>query len=248
MRALRRRGAGNTARGRAADPGPGARRDAHGATGSTCSRWSASPVRSPRSSVVDLAPARPGGSGLVDAEAGGRRDRGLRRLPAVHRPRLSRRGRIGPSPQWLRSRLNLADMRSISNVVDVTNYVMHGWGSPLHAFDCANARGRADRRPPRALPARSSARSTASCAVSIPGRSDDRGRRARDRACRDHGRRGDARSPRARPRSCSRPRTSSRRGSGGPPSGSGSARPARTAGRRGSIRTSRSRPRSGRPS
>jgi phenylalanyl-tRNA synthetase beta chain len=42
---------------------------------------------------------------------------------------------IGPSPQWLRSRLFLADMRSISNVVDVTNYAMHVWGSPLHAFD-----------------------------------------------------------------------------------------------------------------
>jgi phenylalanyl-tRNA synthetase beta chain len=42
---------------------------------------------------------------------------------------------IGPSPQWLRSRLHLAEMRPISNVVDVTNYVMHVWGSPLHAFD-----------------------------------------------------------------------------------------------------------------
>ena len=42
---------------------------------------------------------------------------------------------IGPSPQWLRSRLHLAGMRSISNVVDVTNYVMHVFGSPLHAFD-----------------------------------------------------------------------------------------------------------------
>jgi phenylalanyl-tRNA synthetase beta chain len=42
---------------------------------------------------------------------------------------------IEPSPQWLRSRLFLAEMRSISNVVDVTNYVMHVWGSPLHAFD-----------------------------------------------------------------------------------------------------------------
>ena len=50
---------------------------------------------------------------------------------------------IGPSPQWLRSRLYLADMRSISNVVDVTNYVMHVWGSPLHAFDRAKlAEGR----------------------------------------------------------------------------------------------------------
>ena len=44
---------------------------------------------------------------------------------------------VGPSPQWLRSRLHLAGMRSISNVVDITNYVMHVWGSPLHAFDRA---------------------------------------------------------------------------------------------------------------
>ncbi len=42
---------------------------------------------------------------------------------------------VGPSPQWLRSRLHLAEMRPISNVVDVTNYVMHVYGSPLHAFD-----------------------------------------------------------------------------------------------------------------
>ncbi len=49
--------------------------------------------------------------------------------------RVFRGVRIGPSPQWLRSRLHLAGMRSISNVVDVTNYVMHVWGSPLHAFD-----------------------------------------------------------------------------------------------------------------
>ena len=49
--------------------------------------------------------------------------------------RVFRRVSVGPSPQWLRTRLHLAGMRSISNVVDVTNYVMHVWGSPLHAFD-----------------------------------------------------------------------------------------------------------------
>lgn len=42
---------------------------------------------------------------------------------------------VGPSPPWLRARLHLAGMRAISNVVDVTNYVMHVYGSPLHAFD-----------------------------------------------------------------------------------------------------------------
>jgi phenylalanyl-tRNA synthetase beta chain len=48
---------------------------------------------------------------------------------------------IGSSPQWLRSRLFLSEMRSISNVVDVTNYAMHVWGSPLHAFDRAKLAG-----------------------------------------------------------------------------------------------------------
>jgi phenylalanyl-tRNA synthetase beta chain len=42
---------------------------------------------------------------------------------------------IGPSPPWLRARLAAAGMRSISNVVDVTNYVMAVFGSPLHVFD-----------------------------------------------------------------------------------------------------------------
>ena len=40
-----------------------------------------------------------------------------------------------PSPHWLKARLLAAGMRPISNVVDVTNYVMHALGSPLHAFD-----------------------------------------------------------------------------------------------------------------
>ena len=42
---------------------------------------------------------------------------------------------VAPSPPWLRARLAAAGMRSISNVVDVTNYVMHALGNPLHAFD-----------------------------------------------------------------------------------------------------------------
>ena len=49
--------------------------------------------------------------------------------------RVLRNVTVGPSPIWLRARLHAAGMRSISNVVDVTNYVMHVHGSPLHAFD-----------------------------------------------------------------------------------------------------------------
>ena len=48
---------------------------------------------------------------------------------------------VGPSPLWLKARLSAAGMRPISNVVDITNYVMHDLGSPLHAYDHARIRG-----------------------------------------------------------------------------------------------------------
>lgn len=50
--------------------------------------------------------------------------------------------KVGPSPAWLKSRLEAVGMKSINNVVDVTNYVMLELGQPLHAFDAKNILGK----------------------------------------------------------------------------------------------------------
>jgi len=49
--------------------------------------------------------------------------------------RVVRNVKIGPSPEWLKDRLEKIGIRSINNVVDVTNYIMLDIGHPMHAFD-----------------------------------------------------------------------------------------------------------------
>lgn len=93
----------------------------------------------PGASVADLPPARrtagPAAAGPVEVaiEPGS----GCARFLGA----VLRGVQVGPSPSWLRQRLEAVGMRSISNVVDVTNYVMLELNQPLHAYDLTRLRG-----------------------------------------------------------------------------------------------------------
>ena len=56
--------------------------------------------------------------------------------------RVVRGVEVGPSPAWLRRRLEAIGLRSINNVVDVTNFILWELGQPLHAYDLARLAGR----------------------------------------------------------------------------------------------------------
>ena len=49
--------------------------------------------------------------------------------------------KVADSPDWLKNRLNTIGLRPINNIVDITNFVLHETGQPLHAFDAAKIQG-----------------------------------------------------------------------------------------------------------
>lgn len=56
--------------------------------------------------------------------------------------RMAKNVKIGPSPEWMVRRLKACGIRSINNIVDITNYVMLEMGQPMHAFDINSIEGK----------------------------------------------------------------------------------------------------------
>ena len=181
--------AGNAARGRASAHGHGSRRSRRATTGPICSRSTASPARSPRSSTCELRRRRePTRRGTATSRVDVTR-RGLRRLPALHRPPLPRRdGRTlaGVAQGTPACRGHAADLQRRRR-----DELRHARARQSAAcLRLLEARRREDRRAPRQA-GREAAHARRRRPRARAVRPDDRRRRARGRARGDHGRRGD---------------------------------------------------------
>jgi phenylalanyl-tRNA synthetase beta chain len=90
-------------------------------------------------------PAIPGASSPAEATSGKTSSAAVTVEDAEGCPRylaaVIRGVTIGPSPSWLAVRVESIGARSINNVVDATNYMLHGFGQPMHAFDLAHLDG-----------------------------------------------------------------------------------------------------------
>ena len=207
----RRAGAGHAAGRRAADRRPTCSSSRSPRTGPTASASTGSRARSMR---------RPGRR--CAAAVGGRpRERGRGRAASRSassapicargsRRACSRTSRSARRPLWLKARLMAAGQRPISNVVDITNYVMLLTGQPLHAFDLDRVAGAAltVRRAKPGEQVQTLDGQTRTLDEQMVLIADAR-RADLDR--RDHGRRALARSGRTRPACCSRSRTGTAR-------------------------------------
>jgi phenylalanyl-tRNA synthetase beta chain len=95
----------------------------------------------PGGELLDVPPARRAGASDV---VGGVRItiEDIESCPRFHAA-VIRGAAVGPSPEWLRRRLEAVGVRSINNVVDATNYVMFELNQPMHAYDLSKLRGNA---------------------------------------------------------------------------------------------------------
>ncbi len=64
------------------------------------------------------------------------------KLCPLYTARVIKGVKIGPSPRWLADRVEAVGLRTVNNVVDITNFVLFELGQPLHAFDLNRLRGR----------------------------------------------------------------------------------------------------------
>jgi phenylalanyl-tRNA synthetase beta chain len=91
------------------------------------------PLKGQRDHTQNQDPTHPATKEEVDIQATD--------LCSLYQARIIRGVKVGPSPDWLKQRLESIGLRPINNIVDVTNYVLMEMGQPLHAFDLDKLNG-----------------------------------------------------------------------------------------------------------